>query len=88
MQDTLKEIQKDISTINVTLAVNTQQLKDHMERTKLAEQSIVNLDKRTDALENRFFRIDGATKFIGLVLGAITFIDVILKIVEHLKLLR
>lgn len=81
----LQEIKVDIKQLLITSAKHQVVLDEHVRRTELAEIAIASLDKRTDMVEKRFFKIDGAAKTIGILVGLITFIDVVLKIMGHLK---
>jgi hypothetical protein len=63
MQDDIKAIRVDINEIKTTLAVNTESLKQHMERTRINE-------KRIERAEDWSLRIFGAVGLAVLVAAA------------------
>ena len=60
LHDKLDRIEQTLATMNVTLAVNTEQLKEHMRRTQLLEQKL-------EPVEKHVARVDGIIKFLGVV---------------------
>lgn len=96
MEEILKQlnsIAKDISQIKVIVAVQSEQLKEHMRRTNLLEVRIEQVSKdskiQTEAIENSIKpvqkhvdQINGALKLIGLIATLVSIIGVVWKFIN------
>jgi len=66
MKEILEEIRSDITEIKITTAVQTQQLAEHMRRTKMAEQRISKLEN----LKWVVFVVGAVAAAVGKIMGA------------------
>lgn len=60
IKERLERIESKLNNIDVTLAVNTEQLKEHIRRTNL-------LETKLEPVEMHVARVDGALRFLGVV---------------------
>jgi hypothetical protein len=60
IENKIDDLNDKVGSIDVTLAVNTEQLKIHIHRTDLLEKAIVPLQKKEQMVE-------GVLKFVGIV---------------------
>lgn len=64
IKSTLERLEKNLVSINVTLALNTQSLETHIKRTEL-------LEARVKPLEASALRVSGGIKVLAIVWGGI-----------------
>lgn len=84
----LDVVLEKVNAIQTTVAVQTEVLAEHQRRSLAAENYLGVLEKRTEALERRFLKVDGALRLVGYVVACITFVDMCLKIFEHVMILK
>jgi hypothetical protein len=67
ISEKVEQILAEIQYINITIAKQEENLKQHMYRTELAEQRIQNLEEKMEPLRNKLFQVEGIIKFLGIV---------------------
>ena len=83
------KLDEKVDNINVTLAVNTESLKQHVEGVMQTRELISlqreELDARLAPIEKTHTTFLAAAKFLGLLLGSTTAIIAVLKVFKVLK---
>ena len=72
LEDKLDKITDKISNIDVTLAEQAKDLKEHMRRTDLLEKKIMPIEKHV-------IMVNGVLKFFGVLAVFASIIEVVLK---------
>lgn len=94
--DKLDRIADELVEIKIILTKQEGNLAEHMRRTELLEDALLEHDKLREDLENKLLekiepieqfkdRIDGALKLIGLIAVSFSIVTSIVKIIEYLK---
>lgn len=65
VHEKLDKIQSDISEIKVTLAVNTEQLKEHMRRSDLLEARVEQVNDELKPVQEHVAMLKGMAKLLG-----------------------
>ncbi len=77
----LDAIQSDITDMKITLAVQAQQLGEHMKRSDLLEQRVEQVDSDVQPIKEHIIFLKGLAKLVGLS----TAILAIVKLLEKLS---
>jgi len=78
-------IQETISEINVTMAINTKSLQDHMERTALNEEALKVLKEELKPVHEHVLKVNYTVTVIGVVGAIIGFCYTVYQIVQTFK---
>lgn len=78
------KIQEAIGEINVTLAVNTKSLQDHMERTALNEEALQILKSELKPVHEHVLKVNYTITVIGVVGAIIGFCYTVYQIIQAL----
>ena len=76
----IDNIDEKIGNIDVTLATQEENLKHHMRRTELAEESIEILAKQIKPISKHVYHVEGAFKLLGLGSVVLTIIFGLMKV--------
>ena len=78
--DELTHIREAIQSIDRTLAVQAQQLTEHMRRTELAEKAIAQVNTDIQPIRRHVHHMEGALKFLGLLSVVVAIIAGVWKV--------
>ncbi len=73
IHDKLDRIEQRLNNIDVTLAVNTESLKEHIKRTNLLEAAM-------EPIKAHVNRVDGALRFLGIVSLIVAIVTGLIKL--------
>lgn len=79
----LDQLGSKIEDINVTLAVNTKSLQEHMRRTEIAEAHLIELENRIMPITLHVERVRGVFWFISAIAGAVTVIAAVVELIKR-----
>ncbi len=77
LEDKIDSVKESIGQINVTLAAQHESLKEHMARTRL-------LEERVDPLEKKSIMTEGAFKLISGGIAMLSVVHTVMRILEGL----
>lgn len=83
--DKLESIDKSVDSINVILAVQAEQLKEHIKRSNELEKYVAELEESIEPLKTHVNRVNGLILLLGGIFALIGAIEGILKILNLLN---
>lgn len=78
----LDELSEHLNQIRITMAVQAQQLAEHMRRTDLLEKKIDQVETEVYPLRDSLIELKGIKKFIVLSGVVMTIIGVLIKVIK------
>jgi len=63
----LDQIHEQITLVNVTLAVQAEQLTNHIRRTEIAEKRLDEIESEVKPIQKHVLHVEGAIKLLGIV---------------------
>lgn len=67
LESKIDSIQERIASVDVTLAVQAEQLSGHIRRTEIAEKRLDSIDNQLEPIQKHVNHVEGALKFVGII---------------------